>query len=80
MSGVVYPPCKWCGVSHGPRCPSVAAIEYHPDGTVRRVEFVPPLAPALFQLPAKPATGVPDNIRAMSADVSLVNPNAFVQN
>lgn len=35
-------PCKYCGASHGVRCPSIAAIEYHPDGTVRRVEFVQP--------------------------------------
>lgn len=25
---------------HGPKCPSVKALEYHPDGTVKRVEFV----------------------------------------
>lgn len=37
-------PCRYCGTYHGVRCPSVAAIEYHPDGTVRRVEFVQPLA------------------------------------
>lgn len=34
--------CRWCGMIHGPRCYAVAAIEYHPDGTVKRVEFVPP--------------------------------------
>ncbi len=32
--------CRWCGFVHGPRCPAVAAIEFHPDGTVKRVEFV----------------------------------------
>jgi hypothetical protein len=32
--------CRWCGMIHGPACPSVRAIEYYPDGvTVRRVEF-----------------------------------------
>lgn len=37
------PTCGWCGLIHGPRCPSVAAIEYHADGiTVKRVEFVQP--------------------------------------
>jgi hypothetical protein len=34
--------CGWCGIIHGPRCPSVQAIEYHPDGTIKRVEFVKP--------------------------------------
>lgn len=32
--------CGYCGMIHGPRCPSVQAIEYYPDGTVKRVEFV----------------------------------------
>jgi hypothetical protein len=36
------PTCRWCGAWHGPRCPTVQAIEYHPDGTVKRVEFVKP--------------------------------------
>jgi hypothetical protein len=31
--------CRWCGMIHGKLCPSVKAIEFHPDGTVRRVEF-----------------------------------------
>lgn len=34
--------CQWCGIWHGPRCPQVQAVEYHPDGTVRRVEFIKP--------------------------------------
>jgi len=25
---------------HGPTCPRVKAIEYYPDGSVKRVEFV----------------------------------------
>ncbi len=33
--------CRYCGKSHGVRCPEVKAIEYAEDGvTVRRVEFV----------------------------------------
>jgi hypothetical protein len=33
-------PCRWCGLIHAsPMCPTVKAIEYHPDGTVKRVEF-----------------------------------------
>ena len=36
-------PCVYCGVAHSrPLCPNVAAIEYHPDRTVKRVEFVVP--------------------------------------
>jgi hypothetical protein len=31
--------CGWCGLYHGPTCPRVAAIEYHPNGLVKRVEF-----------------------------------------
>lgn len=34
--------CKWCGLTHGPRCHAVVAIEYYPDGAVKRVEFVKP--------------------------------------
>jgi hypothetical protein len=33
-------PCGYCGMLHGSRCPSIQAIEYYPDGTVKRVEFV----------------------------------------
>lgn len=32
--------CQWCGVIHGPKCPEVRAIEYHQDGTIKRVEFI----------------------------------------
>ena len=34
--------CPHCGLIHGPRCPSVKAIEYFPDGTVKRVEYLTP--------------------------------------
>lgn len=34
--------CGYCGMLHGPVCPSVKAFEYHPDGTVKRVEFFAP--------------------------------------
>ncbi len=34
--------CGWCGVIHGPRCPLVKAMEYHQDGTLKRVEFFAP--------------------------------------
>ena len=31
--------CGWCGDWHSGRCPRVRAIEYWPNGTVKRVEF-----------------------------------------
>lgn len=62
--------CRWCGVIHGPRCPEVRAIEYHEDGTVKRVEFLTPadfmsngaplLAPGLF--PTAPSAPYPTTI------------------
>jgi hypothetical protein len=64
-------PCRFCGSTHGVRCPAVAAIEYHPDGTVRRVEFVQPQWPPA-QLLAQPAGApppqLPDFTRRVSAE------------
>lgn len=34
--------CQYCGQYHGARCPLVKAIDYYPDGTVKRVEFYSP--------------------------------------
>jgi len=35
-----WTPCQWCGnVQHTGVCPRVKAIEYHPNGTIKRVEF-----------------------------------------
>lgn len=34
--------CCWCGAIHGATCPRVKALEYHPDGTIKRVEFFTP--------------------------------------
>lgn len=31
--------CPHCGMHHATTCPLVKAIEYHPDGSVKRVEF-----------------------------------------
>jgi hypothetical protein len=33
-------PCRWCGQIHTQLCPAVRAMEFHPDGSVKRVEFV----------------------------------------
>ena len=34
--------CAFCGQLHSYRCPTVRAIEYHPDGSIKRVEFMTP--------------------------------------
>lgn len=48
--------CGWCGMIHGPRCFSVHAIEFYPDGiTVKRVEFVKPTGVDVLSLPVRPA-------------------------
>lgn len=31
--------CRWCGAYHEQMCPHVKAMEYHPDGSIKRVEF-----------------------------------------
>ncbi len=31
--------CQWCGHIHQGVCPLVKALEYHEDGTLKRVEF-----------------------------------------
>jgi hypothetical protein len=31
--------CPHCGLYHATTCPLVKAIEYHPNGQVKRVEF-----------------------------------------
>lgn len=35
------PVCTWCGCYHNTKCPLVKAIEYHPNGAIKRVEFYP---------------------------------------
>ena len=34
--------CKYCGETHGMKCPIVKAINYRADGSVERVEFLTP--------------------------------------
>jgi hypothetical protein len=34
--------CQWCGNIHNQKCPMIKAIEYHQDGTTKRVEFYAP--------------------------------------
>lgn len=33
------PHCRWCQGIHSGFCPRVKCIEFHPNGTVKRVEF-----------------------------------------
>lgn len=35
--------CPYCGNLHQTKCFMVKAFEYHPDGSLRRVEFFEPL-------------------------------------
>lgn len=44
--------CRHCGMIHGLLCPSVKAIEYYPDGTIKRVEYVTTADFASIQLAA----------------------------
>jgi hypothetical protein len=49
-----YQPCAHCGVYHSGRCPQVKAIEYYPNGNIKRIEFIGPgdyLAPLGVPLP-----------------------------
>ena len=31
--------CQWCGCYHDAVCPRATAIEYYPNGMLKRVEF-----------------------------------------
>ena len=72
-------PCRWCGEKHGVRCYAVAAIEYHPDGTVRRVEFVQPRPISeligCFELSQRHPVGTPYPYGAASMGLGIVDPN-----
>lgn len=48
--------CQYCGAIHAGRCPAVAAIEYYPDGSVKRVEFLSPQAPPSWPVPTSGQT------------------------
>lgn len=48
-TAVAPPTCRWCGLRHDTLCHLVKALEFFPDGTVKRVEFktgmdYPPIA------------------------------------
>lgn len=49
--------CAYCGQPvHPAVCPTVKAIEYHPDGSVKRVEFK---TPADYAIPMYPQPAPP---------------------
>jgi len=34
--------CQYCGMTHKGTCPRIRAIEYHDNGTIKRIEFRSP--------------------------------------
>lgn len=71
--------CRYCSgpykaVFHDGVCPRVSAIEYHPDGTVKRVEFAPvdrPLsATKAFSTAATSAATASEAIKALTDAIS----------
>lgn len=58
--------CQFCGAFHGLKCPAVKALEYHPNGSLKRVEFLapndyPPItAQSLFGYDIKNIGGLPN--------------------
>lgn len=63
--------CQWCGCIHSGKCPQVKAIEYHENGTIKRIEFfgygdhVAPIVVKAFEptLPITPAIGKPIEVK-----------------
>ncbi len=53
-TAIVVPSCPYCQQQHVGKCALVKALEYHPDGTIKRVEFYAPCdyVPAIFANPA----------------------------
>lgn len=46
--------CQYCGMTHTATCPKIRAIEYYPDGTIKRVEFHNPVPNVLSTFPLNP--------------------------
>lgn len=44
--------CQHCGTGHTGPCMRIKAIEYHPDGTVKRIEYHAP-QPVLMPMPPR---------------------------
>jgi hypothetical protein len=66
-----YASCRWCGIVSGSvahnieACPSVKAIEYHPDGTIARVEK---FGPADRQAPVTPLWWFSTHLETVDSD------------
>ncbi len=54
---IINQQCEWCGLEHGPLCPRVIAVEYFPNGGIRRVELRAEERPGPDYRPT-PITGV----------------------
>ena len=42
QTGLQQTPCSYCGAYHQGVCPRVESIEYHGDGSIKRVTLRPP--------------------------------------
>ena len=40
-AGNSYPQCPYCGLYHQGTCPKIESIEYHQNGTVKKITFRP---------------------------------------
>jgi len=47
--------CRWCGETHGVRCPIVKAYEIDAHGFVTRVEFLTPADYPTNKVPQQPS-------------------------
>ena len=47
--------CPHCGIIHETTCPRIRALEYHPDGSLKRVEFHGQMPLAIGTLLGPPA-------------------------
>lgn len=56
MNPTPLQPCRYCGESvfHTGICPRIKAIEYHPDGSIKRVEFLENLPAGIHVTPLPP--------------------------
>lgn len=70
--------CRWCGSDEaqfhqGILCPMVKALDFDPDGTVRRVEF---LTPRDYPAQRVVIPSVPENYAKLTPSPSGATPNA----
>lgn len=43
--------CETCGIDHPGQCPRIKAIEYHENGTIKRIEYFEERPQVKFELP-----------------------------